>query len=424
MKKILTLVLALVVAVAILFPVSLAAADVGPAVDDPDSVAKPQLSIRSQGTAVQGEMIKILVYERFGGAGVARAGVWAVGFKNTNETAVTVAALSAPGFFLGWTDEEGVLVYAFKEVDSYVLAAVKDFYLPGFARINVKAAPMKSLAIKAPQQATVWELVPIYVYERYTGSSVPKAGIWAISPDIMPSLGSDKETAAYASKHGEFLGYTNENGLLEHRFNVPGTYLLVAVKEGYIPGLAKIQIEEMKALVIKAPEAVLMGRPIPIRVLELSVLTIEIPVPKAGVWAVPVANIPTTSNSADIPDNQVLANTARIYGRFLGWTNEDGYVDPTPSINQPGQYWLVAIKEGWVPGVTKITIKPLLTATPTILPKPLPATVVPVPEAVKPTILPQSLKPANAEPEPSNSLMPLASELIRVVLPILKIVAP
>jgi hypothetical protein len=41
---------------------------------------------------------------------------------------------------------------------------------------------------------------------------------------------------------GIFLGYTNENAQLAYNFEKPGQYLLVATKDTYSPGFARIAI--------------------------------------------------------------------------------------------------------------------------------------------------------------------------------------
>jgi hypothetical protein len=100
------------------------------------------------------------------------------------------------------------------------------------------------------------------------------------------------------------------------------------------------------------------------RVVEKSVLTLEIPVPKAGVWAV------SMTDAASIAAEQDMAALTTKQGIFLGWTTEDGYVSPTPRFIRPGQYWLVAVKDGYVPGISKIMVVPLPVVTPTVLPLP------------------------------------------------------
>ena len=159
-----------------------------------------------------------------------------------------------------------------------------------------------------------------------------------------------QDTLSYITTNGTFLGWTNNLGQVFHAFDKSGRYFLVATKQGYKPAFSKITIKDLKEMVIRAPETVQVNEPVSIGVMEKSVLPVEIPVAGAGVWAVPYVN---TLDS--------LANYEAVkkVGIFLGWTDKDGYVSPKPSFADPGQYWLVAFKDGYVPAVGKITVEPL-----------------------------------------------------------------
>ena len=250
-----------------------------------------------------------------------------------------------------------MVVHAFKQTGFYFLVTFKDTYNPGFAGITVKQAP-RALGIKVPDSGLAGEPIDMYVYDRNTGAGVPQAGVWAVSPAAIPVLTtSNQDTVASIMQNGQFIGWTDTTGKLTFKMEKPGQYLLVAVKNGYNPGFAKINIKESKTLVVKAPTVVKVLEPVSIRVLEKSVLTVEIPVAKAGVWAISVNDVATLDNTVD------YAAIAQKYGVFLGWTDETGYVNPTPSFHRPGKFWLVSIKEGYQSGFSVIKVEPLAEAT-------------------------------------------------------------
>ena len=181
--------------------------------------------------------------------------------------------------------------------------------------------------------------------------------------DETASLSATDDTVALATKKGIFLGWTNNLGQVFHAFDKPGKYFLVAAKQGYKPAFSKITIEEVKELAIRAPETVRVLQPVTIRVVQKSVLPVEIPVAGAGVWAI------SLDKAAKLNDLSEFAALAKSSGIFLGSTNQQGIVDPLPRFSNAGQYWLVAIKDGYAPGLSQITVTPLVRVT--AVPKPL-----------------------------------------------------
>ncbi|MBN2186420.1 MAG: hypothetical protein JW732_03095, partial [Dehalococcoidia bacterium] len=126
-----------------------------------------------------------------------------------------------------------------------------------------------ALAIKAPDIAGVGLPVTITVVEKYTGKPVPKAGVWAVDvKDIENGTSDAEDYASLAEEYGQFLGWTNKDGNVSHRFKEAGQYVLVAVKKGFIPGFAMITVKPLKALAIKAPGVAGVGLPVTITVVE------------------------------------------------------------------------------------------------------------------------------------------------------------
>ena len=216
-----------------------------------------------------------------------------------------------------------------------------------------------ALLIKAPGSAQTGDPVIITVYEIKSNVPVSGAGVWALVSNNMPVTTSNRDDiTSYVAKYGIFFGKTDNQGQVTGKFEKPGIYVLVAVKDGYLPGFAKISIYDFKALVIRAPAVVKVLEPFSLRVVEKTVLTVEIPVPKASVWAVDL----TTASVLD--GNTDLAAVTQKHGIHLGYTDEKGYLQPEPVLKRAGTYWLVALKDGYAPAITRIIVKAPVTATP------------------------------------------------------------
>jgi hypothetical protein len=220
-----------------------------------------------------------------------------------------------------------------------------------------------ALAIKSPSTGSTGEKLTLRVLDRESGSPVAKAGVWAAYCDKSIGLPAPIASSADLAASAVLLGRTDADGTLTFALDRVGWYLLVAVKDGYMPGFNWIYVTDTKTMVIKAPETVKMMQPVTIRVLEKSVLTVEIPVTVAGVWAINVKDAASLDNRADV---EALASK---HGIFLGYTDEKGYVLPAPKFRNPGRYWLVAVKKGFAQAVAKVVVEPLPTVTAVPLPQ-------------------------------------------------------
>jgi hypothetical protein len=282
---------------------------------------------------------------------VPGAGVWAVPFMNTLDSLTNYDNIVQYGLFLGWTDQEGYVSPKpiFKDPGHYWLVAFKDGYVPAVGKISVE--PLKEMVIKGPATALVGQNCEYTVYDTNSGSAVPGAGVWAMLMQNQTELSSENlDAAAYVTAHGIFLGYTDNQGQVFHVFDKSGKYLIMAFMQGYKPAFCRTTIKEVPELAIRAPEKVSVLTPVPIKVVEKSVLTVEIPVAGVGVWAISQDKAAKLDKSAD------YAALAKTNGIFLGWTNQTGYVSPLPRFNSAGRFWLIAIKEGYAPGVSQITV--------------------------------------------------------------------
>jgi hypothetical protein len=324
------------------------------------SDTRPQLLIKSPQAAAVGEKVQFRVAESAGGNPAAGAAIWAVNAEsNTSLTSVSASVVSDNGILLGYTDETGVLAYAFKQPGRYLLVACKDGYNPGFAWIKI--TPLASMVLKGPASAYTGQTCEFGVYQTNGGVPVAGAAVWAILRDnLTDSALSNASTEETVAAVGFLMGYTNSSGKLYYAFQKAGAYRLIAFKTGYYPAVNAIKITSLKEMVIRNAATVRTGAAVAIRVVEKSVLTVEIPVAGAGVWDIPQSQTATLDGVNDLP---ALAKTSGIY---LGATDKTGYVSPYPRFSTGGRYWLITIKDGYVPAISQINVISLTTATPVI----------------------------------------------------------
>ncbi|MFC1860601.1 hypothetical protein ACFLYC_03420, partial [Chloroflexota bacterium] len=233
------------------------------------------IGIEAPRRAVPDEEITIATFERATQEPLAGAGIWALTRDNaealktemqalTEDASVAIAEkdyealVDRYGFFLGRTGDNGDLNYAFAESGGYLLVAIKPVYYPGFVPISIQEIT-NALAVMAPWMVPHGREVTITALDRINHDPVESAGIWALSRDNMETLkaeikvlrddtsiaAAEKDYEALVSVYGSSLGRTDENGELRHTFDEVGTYLLVAVKRGYIPGFSPISIRGM-----------------------------------------------------------------------------------------------------------------------------------------------------------------------------------
>jgi len=210
------------------------------------------------------------------------------------------AAAANGGILTGTTGDDGVLSYTFTEADNYILVAVKDGFVPGFTRVHVVKELKRKLNVTAPASAAPGQEITITVTERsivrsaiglgkimshvrnsnggdrlkapgqvkaaetakvqeatktavkpvvVVGADVYAVKMDAVEPD--PGLrepdarrrdGADERYAAVAKDKGFLIGKTGDDGKLAYTFTEKGRYLLVAVKDGYLPGFDRIRI--------------------------------------------------------------------------------------------------------------------------------------------------------------------------------------
>lgn len=279
------------------------------------------------------------------------------------------------GIFIGYTNNRGQVVHRFGKTGRYVLAALKDNYAPGIAKISITLANQRMLGIKAPRTAEVGRPVTITVVERYAQEPVAKAGVYALKiGEIVSSqpveetpqaevdyVAEAEKTAALVREKGVSVGYTDRNGEVVHSFDETGRYLLVAIKDGYTPGFTYIAITLAlhRALAIEAPDEADVGRPVRIAVKELHT---NQPVAQASIYALKVEGMDEAIRLILRAAKGDFASVVEEQGAFIGSTGDDGVL--VHRFDQAGHYILMATKDGYVPDFAGVYVKPLGIAYP------------------------------------------------------------
>jgi len=373
----------MVTAILGLSPVTTMAAEEDVSAENPDYPYIGSLAIVAPRIAREDQEISMRVFLRWDQEPFEGAGVWAFTRdqaqlirdevnKLAEDPSTPVekkdyeALASTYGTFIGTTGSDGRVYYSFENKGTYLLAAVKRGYFPGFTTIHIGTIP-KAMVLDAPQKAQINETVTMTVSQRGTGTPVENAGIWAFTKERAEELHAEINTLRESSDvatedidyehladlYGEYLGRTDERGKLDHAFSEEGGYLLLSIKRGYIPGRAGIRISEptFKALAIEAPKRARVGDEVTMTITDRR--TTE-PVQGAGVWALTRDNM--GSLQADMKalreDTDIAAEDK--YGEFLGRTNESGQL--TYIFEEKGHYLLVTVKPGYFPGWTTIHI--------------------------------------------------------------------
>ncbi|MFC1905248.1 hypothetical protein ACFLXL_00380 [Chloroflexota bacterium] len=356
---------------------------------------RKKLSIKAPERAEVNKTVTITVFERYTSQVIPKASVYAIWrgdiptpvavpakkpttLVSTPESLISDASLDIEtvkekGIFLGYTDERGQVLHSFNKTGQYVLAAIKDEYQPGFARILISLASQKALVIRAPDKAEVGTPVNMMVFERSNSQPVPKAAVYALKMGDIPTASTanselaisttEAENAEVVKNKGLLIGYTNDRGQLRHSFDKTGLYMLAAIKDEYLPGFARINVvlAGQKTIGIKVPEKAEVGQPVTIVTYERNTYG---PVPKAGVYALRLGEFNTPlpleetikSDSASLIEAENQVADIKAKGIFLGYTNENAHL--VYSFNKTGHYLLVAAKEGYIPGLARTTIVP------------------------------------------------------------------
>jgi uncharacterized GH25 family protein len=385
-----------------------------PALADSGGDSKPQFSslasliIKSPNTVEVGQPATIAVFSKRGHEPIAGASVYAL---KTSDLVVTAnaagytallgdyeALAKAKGTLFGTTGSDGMVKLTFSETGRFMLVATGDGYIPGFTRISVTIAGQQKLGVRAPASAAAGRQVTIKAFESKGGQPVDNATIFAFSPrtimpptirqapaavidsTLSPLTSAEAQILINENRDRSFLiGYTNGNGELQFTFKDPGLYVLVAAKDGYLPGGTRINIKGIqpsKALEINAPSNLSDGQPVTLKVQEKGSGQ---PVVKAAVYVLKISGagdikvMPPTANNgkaqnskanfkADVKARPPTANNDKAQGEanrdsekgaLAGYTDDNGQLVFT--FSSSGQYVLSAFKDGYSPAFKYIT---------------------------------------------------------------------
>lgn len=371
MKKVLTKPLVLLLAMGVCFSgAGLAAAQ------ETQEGIEAQVMVLAVDTPVDvyvGDPVSITVTIRGSGTPVGNASVYALSWPRLSvwgaDTSCWPSAYAC--LFLGLTGSDGKVEYTFERPGRFLVVATKDGFGPGLARLTVKTQFLGRLKIEAPVRAPVNELVEMKVVNKNDGQGVAGADVWAISLPLPCALTETtiplgdvktaveglrvadlKELEALLSAHGLYLGQTGDDGSLEYAFEEVGRYVLVATRDGYVPGVKLITVVADKALAIMGPRMAEVGEVVTFKSVSRGTGTV---VEGVALYALrwPFGGIASMwLNNAEEPS--WLEQLATEYGEYLGLTNGDGELNY--SFSEEGLYIIVGIKEEYVPGVTFIRV--------------------------------------------------------------------
>ena len=201
------------------------------------------------------------------------ANIWAMPPPaNNDKSQVETNRAREKGTLAGYTDDKGQVAFTFGSSGQYILAAFKDGYSPAFSYITYTLPnTKKSLTITAPSEAYANAAVNISAYDA-GGGALGKVGIYSLRMDTIAQAAAAlqsaaKPDAAAREKYGpilrersSFLGYTDGNGQLNVKFPRTGAFMLLAIRDGYLPDFAKINIKPAPPPV---PAPVPLPTPIP-----------------------------------------------------------------------------------------------------------------------------------------------------------------
>jgi len=129
------------------------------------------------------------------------------------------------------------------------LVSTKSGYVPGFAKIVTVAD--EALVVKAePRRADVGEDITFTATTRGTGTPVEGVELYALSvgsigPLVLNLPQNDAGRFSLSEmvvENGEYLGATNASGELKCQFAEEGIYLIVGIKDGYVPDVTFVAV--------------------------------------------------------------------------------------------------------------------------------------------------------------------------------------
>ena len=155
------------------------------------------------------------------------------------------ALLSASGaVFLGETDDGGAVTHRFARSGRYLIVAFRPDFLPGFTFVTVTPrVEVRALHIVGPGVVAAGEATTFRVSDG-AGNPVAEALVvaWPADQPLPLPLEVPLEDAAAGGGGGILLGWTNGRGALTASFERPGSYVVYALKTGYLLGVTRLEV--------------------------------------------------------------------------------------------------------------------------------------------------------------------------------------
>jgi hypothetical protein len=238
---------------------------------------KARLKLQATASSPMGQQVMITVTDGISGQATENATIYALKVENTRAikqmppTANNGKPQAGPGrndadrvrengVLVGSTDSAGQVSYSFPSPGQYILAAFKEGYAPAVTRAGyLQPISGKALYLEAPSEANAGDAVNIAVTSD-NGTAVSGAAIYSVRLDSikegpsllksLPNLTADamEKYIPQLKDKSQLSGYTDENGKLTVIFARPGSLMLLAVEEGFIPDFARINILQVAAL--------------------------------------------------------------------------------------------------------------------------------------------------------------------------------
>jgi len=250
---------------------------------------------------------------------------------------------------------------------------------------SVLPVKIQALMIKVNNKVEMGQPFTITVFSRHSHETIAGAPVYAIktsgrvgAADPANYTTLTDEFEALVESNGILIGTTGSDGTLSGVLAEAGRYLLVATKDGFIPGFARLQVREegnKLRLNLQAPASSPAGQPVTIKVTSG---TSDQGVDNATVSAIKTPNalppiikrspIPAENGTAtqmiigqqasimiDAEQEDALAGRLGKREIMLGSSNSAGEV--TYTFNDPGMYVLLVRKAGYLPGARRINIQ-------------------------------------------------------------------
>jgi hypothetical protein len=257
------------------------------------------------------------------------------------------------------------------------LAAIVPAAAPVMADSGDKEKPAASfpagLAIKAPNKVDLGQSVNIAVFGKRGHDKISGASVYSIkADDLVIKPGSENYTtliaeyAALIESKGTLIGTTSDNGTLSYQFTATGRFVLVATKDGFIPGFSRLTVASApeKALTIKSPSFAALNETVIFTVTE-----------KEGGQAVAGSQLygrrfagnslaggldkefglfGDKSKEPGSDNRSISIPGIKESGNLLGTTDAQGQV--SYAFSTAGRYFLMAVSDNYSPGYSMLSV--------------------------------------------------------------------